>query len=126
MQQQADQGATESGTAAWESSVSREMHDDPLLGCLMVIAKMFERPCTAAVTAALPLVDNKLTPTLFIRAAERAGLSARLIKRPLGSISALVLPAILLLANKQACILESITDSGQLRIIQPRIWWWCC
>ncbi len=119
MQQQADQGATESGTAAWESSVSREMHDDPLLGCLMVIAKMFERPCTAAVTAALPLVDNKLTPTLFIRAAERAGLSARLIKRPLGSISALVLPAILLLANKQACILESITDSGQLRIIQP-------
>ena len=119
MQQQANQGATESGTAAWESSVSREMHDDPLLGCLMVIAKMFERPCTAAVTAALPLVDNKLTPTLFIRAAERAGLSARLIKRPLGSISALVLPAILLLANKQACILESITDSGQLRIIQP-------
>ncbi len=119
MQQQADQGAAESGTAAWESSVSREMHDDPLLGCLMVIAKMFERPCTAAVTAALPLVDNKLTPTLFIRAAERAGLSARLIKRPLGNISALVLPAILLLANKQACILESITDSGQLRIIQP-------
>ncbi len=119
MQQQADQGAAESDTAAWESSISREMHDDPLLGCLIVIAKMFERPCTAAVTAALPLVDNKLTPTLFIRAAERAGLSARLIKRPLGSISALVLPAILLLANKQACILESITDSGQLRIIQP-------
>ncbi len=120
MQQPIDQPVTDPQVPSWDAPASRETHDDPLLDCLTIVAKIFERPCTAeAVTAGLPLVDNRLTPALFVRAAKRAGLSARLVKRSLDNISSLVLPAVLLLANKQACILESMTEGGTLRIIQP-------
>lgn len=120
MQQQTEQCATESLESSWDTPASRACHDDPLLGCLTIIAKMLDRPCTsAAVTAGLPLEDNKLTPALFLRAAERAGLSARMIKRSLDNISPLVLPAVLLLENRQACILESVEEGGKLRIVQP-------
>ena len=120
MQQKNDGHVTEPLASSWDTPASRESHDDPLLGCLIIIAKILECPCTeAAVTAGLPLEDNKLTPALFLRAAERAGLSARLIKRSLKDISPLVLPAVLLLENKQACILESVEADGKLRIIQP-------
>lgn len=120
MQNNADHPQAEPQTSSWEAPISREVHDDPLLGCLTIIAKIFERPCTAAaVTAGLPLEDNRLTPALFLRAAARAGLSARQVKRSLENISSLVLPAVLLLNNKQACILESVEEGGRLRIIQP-------
>lgn len=120
MKQQTEQHVAEKNESSWEAPLSREVHDDPLLGCLTIIARLLERPCTAAsVTAGLPLENNKLTPALFLRAAERAGLSARLVKRSLSEISPLVLPAVLLLKNGQACILESVAEGGALRIIQP-------
>ena len=76
--------------------------DDPLLMALMALCRVLHVPQTAdALLAGLPLVDNKLTLELFPRAALRAGLSAALVKRPLGKISNLVLPAVLLLKNDQ-------------------------
>ena len=70
-------------------------HDDSLLLALLSICKILHHPHSAdSLTAGLPLVNNKLTPSLFIRAAERAGFSTKLIKRPLNKISNLVLPAI--------------------------------
>jgi len=42
---------------------------------------------------------------LFTRAAERAGLTSRLLRRPLQKISNLVLPAVLLLKDGNACVL---------------------
>ncbi|MGB5605170.1 MAG: type I secretion system permease/ATPase, partial [Gammaproteobacteria bacterium] len=79
-----------------------------------------QRPATAdALTAGLPLVDNRLTPDLFARAARRAGLAAQVIKRPLEAISNLVLPAVLLLQTGRACVLERILDNGTARIILP-------
>jgi len=58
-----------------------------------------------SLTSGLPLENGKLSPSLFIRAAKRAGFSSRLIKRPLNDISNLVLPAVLLLNNNKACVL---------------------
>ena len=82
---------------------------DPLLACLVFLTKHFERTLSRdALTAGLPLDDGRLTPSLFPRAAERAGLSARLIRRPLNRISRIVLPAVLLLRNQQACVLMRI------------------
>jgi ATP-binding cassette subfamily C protein LapB len=104
----------------WDIPTSGSSLDDPLLGCLLTLTKLEQRPHTAdALTAGLPLVDNKLTPELFIRAARRADLSARVINRPLEKISNLVLPAVLLLNGGRACILEHVNTDGTVSIIVP-------
>ncbi|NOT83223.1 MAG: type I secretion system permease/ATPase [Methylococcaceae bacterium] len=80
--------------------------NDPLLLALVALCKLLHTPHSAdALTAGLPLINDLLTPELFPRAANRAGLSAGLVKRPLPRISNLVLPAVLLLNDGQACVL---------------------
>ncbi|MCL4142328.1 UNVERIFIED_CONTAM: hypothetical protein GTU68_024488, partial [Idotea baltica] len=93
--------------------------DDTLLGCLAIVSKILDKPYSAdALVAGLPLVDNKLTPKLFSRAAERAGLSSKIVKRPLNKLSNLVLPAILLLNQGTACVVISI-NSDAATVIFP-------
>lgn len=78
---------------------------DPLLLCLVALTHWFERPQTAvALTAGLPFTAEGLTPDLFRRAAHRVGLQAQLVRRPLSQLKSLHLPAVLLLADGQACI----------------------
>jgi len=85
--------------------------DDALLLALLSVCKLLHTPHSPeALTAGLPLVDNKLTPALFIRAAERASLATRLVRRPLDQISNLVLPVVLLLKNEKTCILVRKED----------------
>lgn len=92
--------------AQWAAADSQNTIDDPLLGCLIVLAKILKKPHSAdSLIAGLPLVDNKLTPKLFSRAAERAGLSAKVVERRLHKISNLILPAVLLLKNSTSCVL---------------------
>ena len=102
---------------------ARELRDeaqDPLLGCLVILTGMFERPFSpAALTAGLPLVDGRLTPDLFLRAGERAGLSCRIVKRRLEGISKLVLPAVLLLDDLSACVLAKRIDARTVEVIVP-------
>ncbi|EYS91598.1 ABC transporter [Cupriavidus sp. SK-4] len=94
--------------------------DDPLLACLLWLARRFQRPVAAeALIAGLPLDSDRLTPALFPRAAARAGMSARLVKRPLDDIPDLVLPAILLLDQGEACVLLRRGDEGMLLVSQP-------
>ncbi len=92
---------------------------DPLLQCLVGIAALFERPRgPEALVAGLPLVDDRLTPELFVRAAARAGLSAAVDKRPLNRIADYTLPCVLLLEGRSACILRRV-DQGQAEILLP-------
>lgn len=93
---------------------------DPLLECLVIITQLKQRPYSAdSLKAGLPLVDNRFTPELCIRAAERAGLAGRLVKRPIKKISSILMPAILLLANKQACILTEVHKDDTVTVIMP-------
>lgn len=93
--------------------------DDPLLLALLSICKLLHTPHSAeSLTAGLPLIDGKLSPKLFIRAAERAGISTRLVNRPLCEISNLVLPAILLLKDNKTCVLFAKSDN-KYTIILP-------
>jgi ATP-binding cassette subfamily C protein LapB len=104
---------------AWDLPPAASMADDPLLGCLLALTRLHNRPVSAdSLTAGLPLVDHCLTPALFLRAAQRIGYSAKLVKRPLADISDLVLPAVLLLHGKQACVFLS-RENGQARILLP-------
>lgn len=93
---------------------------DPLLDCLIFIGKMHDKQLTEdMLTAGLPLVENRLTPRLFLRAAESAGFSAKIAKRSLSKIPAMICPCVLLLKDNQAAILTSKTEKGQYKIVLP-------
>ncbi|MDR2450867.1 MAG: type I secretion system permease/ATPase [Candidatus Accumulibacter sp.] len=96
-------------------------HDDPLLDCLVELTRMLGRPSTrAALSAGLPLEGGCLTPSLFPRAAARAGLSSRIARRPLNDIDGAVLPAILLLKDDKACVLIAWSKSREkVRVLFP-------
>lgn len=93
--------------------------EDGLLSALLCTCKLLHNPQSIeTLTAGLPLVNNQLTPALFIRAAERAGMAAALVKRPLEDISNLVLPAILLLNDQKTCVLIS-KSNNHYQIVLP-------
>lgn len=82
------------------------LHHDPLLDCLVELTRVHGRPSThAALSAGLPLLEGGLTPSLFSRAAARAGFSSKVVRRPLDKIDPALLPVILLLENNEACLL---------------------
>lgn len=92
---------------------------DPLLASLVQLTGLLGRPWSAeSLAAGLPVPEDGLTPDLFVRAAPRAGLTARLITRPLQDISSLVLPVVLLLEERQACVLLSQGD-GRAQVLLP-------
>lgn len=97
---------------------------DPLLSCLVTMTRIFGRPLSGhALRAGLPLVNSRLTPELFVKAAARADISASLNSRSLDRIPDMVLPCILLMKNGQACILTGRKNQGKkdesLQIISP-------
>ena len=111
----------ELATATWEMPAREGMSThDPLLKCLVLLTRLFNRPFSEdTLSAGLPLVDNWLTPQLFERAAERAGLTAKVVKRGLPEISPLTLPAVILLKGRRACLLNSVTAEGGCEIVDP-------
>ena len=95
------------------------LHHDPLLACLVELTRVHGRPSTrAALTAGLPLEGGCLTPSLFARAAQRAGLSSRILRRQLDGIDTALLPAVLLLKDDQACVLLGWQGDGEGEIAQ--------
>ncbi len=87
----------------------KECKHDSLLSSLIIVAEHYGCPHKASLlTANLPLVDSRLTPELFIRAAKRAGLVSKLVKRKLHKISPLILPAVINLKQSQSVVLLSV------------------
>lgn len=90
------------------------LHHDPLLDCLVELTRLHGRPSTrAALSAGLPLEGGCLTPSLFSRAAMRAGLASRIVRRALNGIDNALLPVILLLKGDQACVLLGWNEAGE-------------
>ena len=111
-----DAGSPDNGWQPGEAST----HEDPLLDALVVLTRLHGAPFTAeALSAGLPLVDNRLTPSLLPRAAARAGLTARIVRKPLSGITPNLLPAILLLHDRRACILLEHLPAGGMRMRFP-------
>lgn len=106
----------------WLVRPNRRTTDDPLLGCLTILCTLLDRPISAdALTAGLPLEEGHMTPDLFVRAAERAGISGRLIQRNLDDIARFTLPCILLLKDKRACVLTEVGKGTNVRIVLPEM-----
>lgn len=92
-------------------------HFDPLLQCVVAMARIFGTTTTPeALSAGLPLENNLITPALLPRVAARAKLTAKLARRKLADLRPGLLPVILLLENKQACILLDWLPDGQARV----------
>lgn len=90
-----------------------------LLDCLITVSRLEGRVTSiSTVTAGLPLREGKLTPDLFIRAANRAGLAATLLERPLKDLPQAVLPAILVLDDEQYAVATDINqDDGYVLLM---------
>ena len=96
----------------------RQNHDDPLLDSLMIVCQLHNIVTSRNVlTGGLPLDEHRLTLSAFPRAAKRAGLKARVLQRPLDKITALSLPAIVLLKNNQAAVLIEWDDQQRARLL---------
>ncbi|MGS1106657.1 type I secretion system permease/ATPase [Achromobacter anxifer] len=111
---------SETAAREWRAD-ARAAHDDPLLDCLVEITRLHGVTATSqALSAGLPLEKHRLTPALLPRAAARAQLSARVVKRKLEDIPQDLLPAILLLRGERACLLLS-ADGDKYLISHPEL-----
>ena len=94
-----------------------------MLECLLVVVQahggILSRP---AAIDGLPLVGNRLTPSLFQRAAKRAGLTSKVVQTSLEKLNPALFPVILLLNGEEACVLLGWKDEGQTaRVIFPEL-----
>ena len=96
-------------------------HVDPLLDCLFSLARAYGIATTReALVAGIPLVEYRLTPSMFARSARRIGLVSRVVRQPLTSLRADLLPAVLLLKDNEACILRGI-EGDMAQISYPEL-----
>jgi ATP-binding cassette subfamily C protein LapB len=94
--------------------------EDQLLSCLVIMTRIFGSPKSpAALATGLPIGDEGMTPDLFLRAADRSGLSASQVRRKLDQVDKMSLPAVLLLKNRKACVLLAPPRAGMAEIATP-------
>lgn len=86
-----------------------------------MVARQHGRPSTHdALAAGLPLENHLLTPSLFARAARRAGLASKIVRRKLEQIDDTFLPVVLLLEGRQACLLMGWDEKREnARVLMP-------
>ncbi len=97
--------------------------EDALLSCLEFVAGHYGKPFSAgAALNGLPLRDGNLSADLLIRAAERLGLKAQLLKRKVSRVPALVAPFVVLLSDGTACIvLRKMSRGRKVQVVFPSI-----
>jgi ATP-binding cassette subfamily C protein LapB len=97
-------------TPQWTIRPGAVDYEDPLLTALELVTQILQKPVTRqSLKAGLPNADLRFTPELCVRSAERAGFSAKIVKRSeIAKISPLTLPAILLLKDMNAAVLLSV------------------
>lgn len=97
---------------------------DPLVQCLLAMARFHDVTASGeAVTAGLPLVEGKLTPSLFSRAAARLNLTSKLVAKSLVDLQAdHFLPLILITDDNGACVLTGWSeDKKTAKVLLPEL-----
>ncbi|MBW8192070.1 type I secretion system permease/ATPase [Neiella marina] len=111
---------SQEGPQDWNLGDQEKAFLDPLLDALTFLSKWHGNPIARdELVAGLPLEHNRLTPALFIRAASRASLSARLLQQPLEQLHAELLPAVLLLNDGKAVVMTKLdTEQATLVVLE--------
>ncbi len=102
-------------SSVWPMEASRISLDDPLMECLAIVAANYGRRTTAAaLSSGLPVHGKEMvSPSIFVRAADRIGMTARMVERSLKECAdSHSLPCIIVLKNNHACILKERTKNG--------------
>lgn len=96
---------------------------DTLLESLLIVVRAHGGTLTReAAVNGLPLVDSRLNPSLFQRAAQRAGFASNVVQKPLDKLNPALFPAVLLLKGDEACVLLGWADAGQsARVVFPEL-----
>nr|WP_287705624.1 type I secretion system permease/ATPase [Halomonas sp.] len=100
----------------------QEEHDE-LLECLKAVASYYQHEVSSeTLRAGLPLEQGRLIPSVFGRAASRAGLTAHIVKSKLSALNPALFPAILLLEPGRACVLLGLDLKQQkAKVIFPEL-----
>nr|WP_231870768.1 type I secretion system permease/ATPase [Marinomonas aquimarina] len=107
--------------SSWEDYSDQLESVDPLLDCLVLLSKHYNNPYTAeGILSGLPTSAEGMTPSIFTRAANRIGFVSRFVKRPLNKIAQELMPLVLLLKGKNACVLLRIdTQADSVTLLMP-------
>ena len=102
-----DDAAASAGATVWD------LDNDALAHALSWLSHHHNRPRSAESLLAGQPSTGRLTPEGALRVLREAGFNAGLVQREIGEISSLLLPAVLLLADGDACIVvERRADTG--------------
>ena len=105
-------------SSQWRINASQRLNSEPLLDSLVLLTEHFGNPCSAeALTAGLPISSNYMSPELLPQAASRAGLSAKLVRKGLNELPSMLLPCILMLKDKKACVLQELNIEENKAIV---------
>ncbi|WP_251978913.1 type I secretion system permease/ATPase [Salinicola avicenniae] len=98
-----------------------EKEIDPLLGALVFLSRHHGVPRSANVISdGLPLDEGRLTLSLVPRAAQRAGLSAKLVSQRPDRVADILLPCIVILQGRRAVVmLERDAERQQATVYVP-------
>jgi ATP-binding cassette, subfamily C, bacterial LapB len=98
-----------------------EQEGDPLADALLFLAAHHGRAISReALLAGLPILDGRLPAPMFERAAAKAGLEAKTVRRRLSEIPALVLPTVLAMRDGSTRIFLAIDlDTKVASVVDP-------
>ncbi|MGL4474674.1 MAG: type I secretion system permease/ATPase [Shewanella sp.] len=103
----------------WTISASQRVTCDPLLDSLVLITEYYGSPCSSdSLAAGLPLSGAVISADLLPQAAARAGFIAKLFRKNLTQINSIMLPCIILLKDKQACVIRDIDTENDKVVVQ--------
>tara|TARA_R110000796_G_C14567752_1_gene435491 strand:- start:3182 stop:5353 length:2172 start_codon:yes stop_codon:yes gene_type:complete len=99
------------------------LDNDELLLCLQAVARMHQHEVSSeSLIAGLPLENGKLTPSVFARAAGRAGMTAKIVKSGLVNLNPELFPVVVLLEPGRACIVNAIdVKKGLVKTVFPEL-----
>lgn len=106
-----------------DDSLDGRVKGGELLECLRVVARAHDLDLTReSALAGLPLEEGELTPSVFARAAARAGLTSRQTRCALARLNPQLFPVILLLEPGRACVLLWLDVKQRLaKVIYPEL-----
>lgn len=97
----------------WEAQAAEQDIGDPLLHALVWLTRHHGRARSAESLRAGGPADGALGPDQALRLMQEAGYNAGLVRKKIGEVSPLLLPAVLLLNGGDACVLVRRVEAAE-------------